>query len=229
METRFSRWRKANPEKHKAQQERKRLRRKGLMEKYEKPQKLSPEEAHARHIARCKELRLARKERAKTDPEYAAMLLEKERQKHRRRYDRLKADPEAYQAKLESERIRKRIARGIPLDQAVTPHRLSETQREQREQRKAEHKRQVAERAAAREAARLAAREAKQREKEAEAKRKELERIKQRNIQRALIESQKAARAEEKRLELLNNPPAPRPVYRPKRGRILALCGWNGF
>lgn len=195
------------------------------MEKYEKPQKLSPEEAHDRHIARCKALRLSRKERAATDPEYAEMLREKERQKHRRRYDLLKANPEAYQAKLESERIRKRIARGIPLDQAVTPHRVSEAQREQREQRKAEHKRQVAARAAARQAAR----DAKRREKEAEAKRKELARIKQRNIQRALIESQKAARAEEKRLERINNPPAPRQVYRPKRGRILALCGWNGF
>lgn len=199
------------------------------MEKYEKPQKFSPEEAHDRHIARCKALRLSRKERAASDPEYAEMLREKERQKHRRRYDLLKADPAAYQAKLESERIRKRIARGIPLDQAVTPHKLNEAQREAREQRKAEHKRQVAERAEARAAARLAAREAKQREKEAEAKRKELERIKQRNIQRALIESQKAARAAERQRERLANPPAPKPVYRPKRGRILALCGWNGF
>jgi len=104
---RWRRWRENNPDKVKAQWKRRLLREKGLLPPWEGPQKLSPEEIQARHIARMKEHHRKRKERMANDPEYAAKVRAREQERHKARYAKLKANKPAYDARLEAEKIRR--------------------------------------------------------------------------------------------------------------------------
>lgn len=144
---RYRRWREENHDKVRAQRQRRHLRKKGLLPPWEKPVKLSEEETRQRNIERLKVYRQNRKEQLASNPEYAAELLRRQKERDRARYERLKANPEALEAARLKERNRKRLKRGIPLDAPVMPYRLTD---EERERRKAEKERLKAERAAAR-------------------------------------------------------------------------------
>lgn len=143
-------WRLENPDKVKAQQARKRLRAKGLLEPYVHPTKKPEEQAKAEQAARMKRFHASRQERLKTDPEFAIAYKARARAKDKQRYESRKADPVAYQEwlahKREQKFIRYRIKHGIPLD---APHRLKISD-EERALRKAEKERLKAERAAIR-------------------------------------------------------------------------------
>lgn len=141
---RHQRWRKENPEKVKAQQLRKRLRDKGILEPWQKPAKLSQEETSQRNKERLKEYHAKRKARMATDPVYAAEMKRIDNERAKARYERLRNNPEALEAWRLRERNRKRLKRGIPLDAPVMPYRLTD---EQRAQRQAEKERLKAERA----------------------------------------------------------------------------------
>lgn len=142
---RHQRWRKANPEKVKAQQARKRLRAKGLLEPFNKPPKLTEEETRQRNIERLKLYRANRKAKMDADPEYAEEMKRRANERAKARYQLLFADPDALEARRLKERNRKRLKRGIPLDAPVMPYRLTD---EDRARRKADKDRLNAERAA---------------------------------------------------------------------------------
>ena len=144
---RHQRWRKANPEKVKAQQARKRLRAKGLLEPFNKPPKLTEEETRQRNIERLKIYHANRKAKMEANPEYAAEMKRRDNNRAKARYERLLADPEKLEARRIKERNRKRLKRGIPLDAPVMPYRLTD---EERARRKAEKERIKADRAATR-------------------------------------------------------------------------------
>lgn len=177
-------WRLNNPEKVRAQQERRLLRAHGLLEPYTPPPKKPEEQVKLEQAARMKEYHTRRQELLATDPEFAAKYRAKARLKDKERYDRRKADPEAYKIWLECKRRQKftryRLAHGIPLD---APHRLKITD-EERARRQAEKEQRKAEREAIRAAKppkimpeeRLERRKAKR--VEYDKKRRDLERVK---------------------------------------------------
>lgn len=142
---RHQRWRKENPEKVKAQQLRKRLRAKGLLDPFNKPPKLTEEENRQRNIERLKIYRANRKAKMDADPDYAEEMKRRANERAKARYQLLYADPAALEARRLKERNRKRLKRGIPLDAPVMPYRLTD---EQRAIRLAEKERLKAERAA---------------------------------------------------------------------------------
>ena len=144
---RQKRWREQNPEKVRAQWQRRLAREKGILAPWVKPEKLTEEQARERNAARMKQYHQNRKERLAADPEYAAEMNRRNKAREAERYARLKANPAALEAMRLRERNRKRLKRGIPLDAAVMSYRLTD---EERARRKAEKERLKAERAAAR-------------------------------------------------------------------------------
>lgn len=99
-------WRKNNADKVREQQERKRLRAKGLMAPHV-PAPLVTEEKKRRHRAeRMNRAYAKQREKIATDPEYAAKYRAESNERGKSNYQRIKADPEAYQAFLAAKRER---------------------------------------------------------------------------------------------------------------------------
>lgn len=139
---RHQRWRLANPEKAKAQQERKRLRAKGLLPPYEKPP--TPDSREHRK-AYMRDWHKARQERIKNDPEYAEKIRLQARARAAAHWERIKADPIAHAAYCEMKKhkargeVRKRL--GLPED--APPLRRAAMTPEERRKRNAEIKRRA--------------------------------------------------------------------------------------
>lgn len=142
-------WRLNNPDKVRAQQERRLLRAHGLLEPFTPPESKPAEQIKSEQAERMKRFHSRRQERLATDPEFAAAYRAKARETDRLRYQARKADPEAHAAwlayKRENGRIRRRLKRGLPPDAPLHCHRLTD---EERARRKAEWERIKAERAA---------------------------------------------------------------------------------
>lgn len=139
---RHQRWRLANPEKAKAQQERKRLRAKGLIPPYEKPP--TPDSREHRK-AYMRDWHNKRQERIKNDPGYAEKIRLQARARAAAHWERIKADPIAHAAYCEMKKHKKRgkVRKRLGLPEDAPPLRRAAMTPDERRKRNAEIKRRA--------------------------------------------------------------------------------------
>jgi len=134
---RHKRWRLENPDKVRAQRERRKARQRGDAPPYVKPPKTPEEDQREKQRNRTRCWYLAKRAKMAKDPEFAEKHRAAERARAMRHLEKLRADPEAYAAYLKKLRDRKRAEKGIPLDAPVKPARLSDEERTARKRARA--------------------------------------------------------------------------------------------
>ena len=139
---RQKRWALENPDKVRAQQERKRLRAKGLLPPYERPP--APDRTEDRK-AYMREWHKKRLNRMETDPQYAEKIREQSRARAMTHWDKIKADPVKHAAHLEKQRMKKRakVRERLGLDIDTPVLRRTPMPPEERRRRNVEAKRKA--------------------------------------------------------------------------------------
>ena len=135
--TRYQKWRLANPDKVRAQRQRKKARERGELPAYVPPPKKPEEELREKQRTRMTRWHKSKLAKMAKDPEYAKKERDASRIRARRYFEKLRADPVAYAAMLEKKRNQKRLAKGIPLDAPVRKSRLTDEEREESNRRRA--------------------------------------------------------------------------------------------
>jgi len=128
---RAKRWRLENPDKVRAQRERRQARVKGELAPYD-PQRPTPEQTAARRKEDHRRFYAKHRERMASDPDYAEKFKANERLKYQRKREQMQSDPAALEAYRTKKRNEKRLAAGIPLDKPVMLNKIPEADRHAR-------------------------------------------------------------------------------------------------